>query len=111
MLQRERMAPAFEFVKEIRTLILSGNVPRITKEELEWFKGNVKHVYMSGRKSLRCPASIEESYSSSNRRRGVAKSQNAATGISHDAVGASDSKILSTVPLISTSQTRNERNQ
>ena len=59
----------------------------------------------------RCLALIEESYSNSNRRWGVAKSQNAATGISHDAVGASDSKILSTVPLISTSQTRNERKQ
>jgi len=52
VLQRKRMAPAFEFVKEIRTLILSGKIPRITKEELEWFEGNVKHVYMSGRKSL-----------------------------------------------------------
>jgi len=46
------MAPAFEFVEEIRTLILGGKVPRITKEELEWFEGNVTNLYMSGRKSL-----------------------------------------------------------
>jgi len=53
VLQRKRMAPILDFVEEIKMLTVRGKVPRITKEELEWFEGNVTTVHMSDIKRLR----------------------------------------------------------
>ena len=52
VLRRKCMAPILDFVEEIEMLAVRGKVPRITKEELEWFEGNVPSVYMSDIKRL-----------------------------------------------------------